>query len=649
MADTSCENRKITHPPGNTQLTRRPTTSLTWLHLLALLAAIIASLVSTIAHARTTLVIKGVEGRLAENIRLLVTQPPERDSQRQFRRYIDGLPEQVITALSAYGYYSAEASISVDEIAPPARKNGAEKVAGKIGEAIKGKPENKAKAGANNSKALPEPTSITQVTVTVTPNKPVTIQELTLDVELPGENNRDFDEALANVRAQLAQGKVFVSADYESAKSTLLTRAQDLGYFDFEYTSTEVRVSRRANSAKISLQAAAGERFTFGQILFKQRTFSETFMNRWAPFTSGDPYQAQLIGELTQNLQSSGYFSSVRVRPLIDPRYEQTVPITVDLTQREENQVAIGLGYSTDTEIRTKLTWGRPLINSRGHSAEWGIEVSRYVQSASFAYRIPRDKQPLFNYWGIEYGLKNDQREEFDSFLSTLNFQRVTRTPRGWDESIFLRWERERSEPGGVPLESDLVMPGVSYSRNRSKGKPFPTWGQAINFQLMGGSESLLSSVDFLKMVGRFRYLRAISDRNTIIAAVQYGAIRSNDYERVPLSQRFFAGGDRTVRGFAFREISPRTPEPESEAVGGRYLEVLSLEYNYRFVDNWSGALFADAGRAFNRFDVGYSVGAGFGVRWQSPVGPFRLDIAAPVSDNDTGSVRVHISLGSDF
>lgn len=622
----------------NEQLIQRPANSHK-LDTIAILIAMLVSLFASAGHARSTLLVQGVDGELAENIRLLVTQPPERSNERQFRRYIDGLPEQAVTALSAYGYYAAEAVISVDEVAPPAPKKGAEKIADQIGGAIKGKPETKDTAPAGET--------ITQVTISVTLNKPVTIQALSLGVEYADDNNSDFDDVLNEVRTQLKQGKVFVSANYESAKSALLSRAQDLGYFDFEFTSTQVRVSRRANSADVTLQATVGERFTFGDILFKQRTFSESFMNRWSPFQSGDPYQAQLIGELTQNLQSSGYFSSVRVRPLIDPRYEQTVPVTVDLTQREQNQVGIGIGYSTDTELRGKLTWGRPLINSRGHSAEFEFEVSRDIQSAGFAYRIPRDTQPLYNYWGAEYGLKNDQRDDFDSFLSKLNFQRATRTPRGWNESIFFRWERERSTIGDVELDTDLVMPGVSYSRNRSKGKPFTTWGQAISFELKGGSEQFLSTINFLKAEGSFRYLRAVSDRNTLIGSVQYGAIHSSNDDEVPLSQRFFAGGDRTVRGFAFRDISPRNND--GEAIGGVYLEVLSLEYNYRFVDSWSGALFSDAGRAFNKFTEGYSVGAGFGVRWQSPVGPFRLDIAAPISDNDTGDVRVHISLGSEF
>ncbi len=619
------------------------------LRCIALILAFVAALCAGTSHARSVLIIEGVEGELANNIRLLVAQPPEREQARQFRRYIDNLPEQVVSAMSAYGYYSAQASVSVTQLDATEADKSAGKQTEKAGNAIAG-PSDASQIGkqvANDSAEKQTAEKITQITIRVTPNAPVRIRNVDVQVTGTDESDRDFSEILTEVRSQLAKDTVFVSASYESAKSSLATVAQDIGYFDFEFSSAQVKVSRRTSSADITLIATAGERFTFGQIQFKQRTFSNTFMNRWVPFETGDPYQASLVGELTQNLQSSGYFSSVRVRPLIDPRYGKTIPITVDLTQQELNQVSIGVGFSTDTKARTKLTWGKPLINRHGHSAEAGLSLSRDVQSASFAYRIPRSKEPLVNYWGIEYGLKNDELGDTKSFLSTLNFQRVSRTRTEWIESLFIRWQRERFEAGGEKNTIDLLLPGFSYSRSRSKGAPFPVWGQSVSFQLLGGSKQFVSDIDFLKSVGRFRYLRAISDRNTIIATVQYGAIESNDFERVPTSERFFVGGDRTIRGFAFRDISPRNPD--DVAVGGRYLEVLNLEYNYRFLDRWSAALFSDAGRAFNNFDTGYSVGAGFGVRWQSPVGPFRIDIATPISDNDGNDIRVHLSLGPDL
>ena len=621
----------------------------------SLLLGLLSGLLSSSLAAQTTLVIEGVGGELAENIRLLVAQPPAKSSDRQFRRYLNDLPAQAVSALSAYGYYAAEVNVSVKESATPRPATTAGRAVEDVENAVKGvdgKKQETTQAGTATAKGKGQsPEATTQILINVTANEPVRIETANIQINTLDKKNTDFNAVLSQIRRQLGKGKVFISGDYETAKSSILNTAQELGYFDFEYSRTEVRVSRRAKTATITLIADAGVRFTFGDIRFQQRTFSDIFLNRWLPFTPGDPYQSELIGELTENLQSSGYFASVRVRPLVDPRYGQSVPVIVDLAEQQENQVAVGIGYSTDTEFRTTLNWSKPLLNSRGHSAQWGVSLARDTQTASFAYRIPRTKTPLFNYWGIEYGLKNDRDGDVDSFLSTLNFQRATRTSSNWNESLFLRWERERFNIGGVERTTNLVLPGVSYSRSRSRGQPFPTWGQALTFQLMAGSKSVLSSIDFLKAEGQFRYLRAVSERNTLIGSIQYGAIHSNNFDKVPTSQRFFAGGDNTVRGFAFRDISPRNPDGES--VGGRFLEVLSLEYDYRFRDLWSAAVFTDAGRAFNSFSTAYSIGAGVGLRWQSPVGPFRVDLAVPVTDTDnetdSGGLRFHLSLGADF
>ena len=571
-----------------------------------ILTSLLIFFVVSVHAAGTSLVVIGVKGDLKKNIELLVGAPPPTTDSRKLRRYIAALPAQSAIALNALGYYAADFKVSQ-------------------------------KVSDGN----------TVITINVTPNKPVLVKRL--GITLDGDANDDPAYKSVLDVLPIKKGDVFVSGKYESTKSALIDQAQDLGYFQFNFTEASVRVSRRELSADITLTADTGPRYTFGEILFEENLLSRAFLNRWVPFEKGDPYESGLTGELTQNLQNSGYFKSVRVIPLQDRRYGTEVPIKVDLTRKDSNEVAIGIGYATDVGPRTKLTWDKPLINRRGHSISTQLGLAAEKQNASFAYRIPRRNQPLFNYWGIEYGLLNDTTGDYDSFLSTLNFQRVSRTSTQWIESLFIRWERETFTVSNVTQTTNLVLPGFSYQRTRSRGSPFPTWGQSASLQVMAGAEDLLSSINFFKVVGKFRQLHALSDRNTIIGSVQYGAIQSNDYDRVGISQRFFAGGDNSVRGFQYRDISPT--DGDGNPVGGRYLEVASVEYNYRFLDRWSGALFTDAGRVFNAFDLGdpYSVGAGFGVRWQSPVGPFRVDLARPISNDDGSSWRVHLSLGAEM
>lgn len=563
--------------------------------------------VSQSVAAATKIEISGIDDELEENVRLFVGKPLN-ERERTLDRFERNLPDQAKIALSALGYYGAD--VDVDR-----RVEGKDII----------------------------------IAIDVQPNDPVRIDTITLRVEGDAQKDGKFMPVIADI--PLRRRAVFVSGDYEGTKSVLLDRAQDLGYFELAFTTAEVRVSRQRQTADITLIAESGPRYIFGDIVFDNDFLDEAFLRRWLPFTEGDPYEASKLAELTRNLQGSSYFDSVRVVPQRDARYEGTVPVRVTLARRDHNLVGLGLGYATeDKGVRGKISWNKPLINRLGHSASAEMSVSRVRQSASVGYRIPRGTKPLFNYYSFEYGLQNtvDDEEDLKSFLSTANVQRVSLRRHDWTESIFLRWEREYSTISGDERRTDLVLPGISFTRTRTKGSPFLTWGQAEEFTFMYGSRELLSTIDFYKSVVAFKYIRAVSERNTLIGTLQYGAISSNDFERVPASQRFFAGGDRSIRGYRYRDVSPRNLEGDS--VGGRYLEVLNAEYNYRFADLWTAAVFVDAGRAFNSFSHPYSAGAGFGIRWQSPVGPFRLDIAHPIDSNplDRG-IRVHISLGPDL
>lgn len=107
----------------------------------------------------------------------------------------------------------------------------------------------------------------------------------------------------------------------------------------------------------------------------------------------------------------------------------------------------------------------------------------------------------------------------------------------------------------------------------------------------------------------------------------------------------FFAGGDQSVRGYDYQTLSPRDDQGNRE--GGRYMFAGSLEYQYRIAERWRIATFVDQGNAFNSLGDKMNTGAGFGVRWVSPVGPLRLDLAHAF-DEDKGW-RIHFSMGPEL
>lgn len=569
------------------------------------------------ASAEVRLEINGLPEALEDNVRAVVGALPA-DETRPVRRFLRDLDANTRTALSALGYYAADIDISTADVIST--------------------------AGA--TEVNPDGRDVV-ITVDATPNDPVRVNSIDIDVAGSALGDDEFMKRLTDL--PLREGDVFLSADYESIKTDVLSAAQDRGYFDLEFQVSEVSVSRQNLTANIEIAIDSGERYTFGNVLFDEEVFSDEFLNRWLTFAPGDQFELEKIGESTDNLRGSQYFDSVRVIPQRDERYGKVVPVQVSLQNRDNNQVGIGIGYQTDIGPRVSLSWEKPLINRFGHSAAVDFEVSETRQSVGFNYRIPRKDQPLTNYWGAEAGVLNEDFSEDDVSYNktTLAVQRVTRTTHDFEQSLFLRWEHERSTVSDVDDTVDLLLPGVSYSRSRTHGKPHTTWGQSERFSIYSGSDELLSTIDFLKTTLNFRFLREFSDKNYFIGAIGLGWIESNDFDRVPASQRFFAGGDRSVRGFRYRDISPINAD--GDAVGGRYLEEFTIEYNRRFRDQFRWATFIDTGRAFNNYDTRYSAGAGIGFRWQSPVGSFKLDVARPVSNGDGNTPRLHISLGSDL
>jgi len=125
------------------------------------------------------------------------------------------------------------------------------------------------------------------------------------------------------------------------------------------------------------------------------------------------------------------------------------------------------------------------------------------------------------------------------------------------------------------------------------------------------------------------------------------GATATRDFNALPLAQRFFTGGDMSVRGYAFNSIGPT--DQYGNVIGGKDLMVGSVEVDHMLGPVLGVAAFVDAGNVFNSFNTSLEKGVGVGLRWRTPVGMVRLDFAHPVKRPDLGWYRIHFSIGTDL
>ena len=365
------------------------------------------------------------------------------------------------------------------------------------------------------------------------------------------------------------------------------------------------------------------------------------------PFTPDTPYDSELVAEHNQNLQSSGYFEVVRVDAAPSTAVGQVIPIDVDLETRKPRTMTLGLGYSTDTGARGKASWMRHWGNPRGDSYGFESEISQPKQNIGAWYDIPLDP-PLTDKLRLAAGYQNEEIANTDTLskLLTVGPEWHSKLDNGWTRVVSLRWQHEEYRLGDDSGLSTLLMPGVSYSVLRSDNRIDPSHGYSVTTDMQVAKQGLLSDTNLFHGDVQFKALTTLWEKHRFLGRIQFGGSATNGYKSIPPSLRFFAGGDQSVRGYDYQSLSPKNSD--GDRIGGRYMLAGSLEYQYQFAEKWRWATFVDQGNAFNTLDFpSLKTGVGVGIRWISPVGPIRLDLAHALDDD--GGVRLHFSMGPEL
>ncbi|MCU7948103.1 MAG: autotransporter assembly complex protein TamA [Candidatus Thiodiazotropha sp. (ex Cardiolucina cf. quadrata)] len=476
----------------------------------------------------------------------------------------------------------------------------------------------------------------------VQPGTPVKLAEV--DFQILGEG---ADDPLVGKVFPLAPGDVLDQTLYEQAKQVQLANTIERGYLDARYTQHQLEVDLQSYTASISLHLDSGMRLRFGEVRMNQDVMNPEFLARYVSFNTGDPFSQDALLALQGDLIDSEYFKQVEVVTRREEREGDQVPVDVNLKPNKRNRYRIGLGYSTDMGPRLTLDWKNRRRGRNGHRMRSELQISQPLSSLSSEYIIPLER-PTVDY--VSFGASF---EHFDSDTNQGNRALLSAThsvslERGWRRSLGLEYSYEDFKVGDQEDTSRLLVPSVGWLRIKSDGKEFVQRGKRLEFRIEGASESLLSSTSFIQLYANSKFIYGLGEGDwRVLSRLELGATWADDLKELPPSKRFFAGGDNTVRGFGYQDLGPR--DEDDDVIGGRYLTVGSLELERHISGKWSGALFVDAGNAFDPdFDSETAYGVGFGVRWRSPVGPVRFDVANG-SDGDERQWRLHIIVGPEL
>jgi len=483
-------------------------------------------------------------------------------------------------------------------------------------------------------------------TFDVTPGEPVLLRVATIDITGAAAADGDFTGAIE--RDAWRTGEPLNHGVYEGLKRRWSDLALERGYPDAKFVASRIDVYPDERVADVELRFDSGARYTFGAVDLHQDVVSDELAHAYLPFKPGDPYDARVLTMLYVALADSGYFQTIDVRPLEADRDAHAIPVEITLTASRRKQLTYGIGYSTDTGPRLRFSRTYRRFNERGHQFSVSAQISPVISEFGASYRIPFG-DPRKEWVAFDAGIKTEDTDTSTSDSLELGARRVAVRPGNWTRTQLLSLLVEDFEVGAQAGRAHLLMPGIDWTRILADNNIRPRTGSKISLRVQFAADELGSDNSLVQAVVRGKWIWSTPKMSRFIVRGELGAMAEDSFEDLPPSVRFFAGGDNSVRGYDFEALGPT--DATGQVIGGSSLATASFEFEHPMRakwPKWSMAMFVDSGNAFERHSFDTRTGAGLGVRWLSPLGPIRIDIAHPF-DDPTTSWRLHINLGPDL
>jgi len=484
-----------------------------------------------------------------------------------------------------------------------------------------------------------------QADYTIKAGPPVILRDITIVIDTGSTTDETLQAALQS--CQFNSGQVLRHAAYDACRRAITRAAERRGYFSAEFVERRIDVYPDQYAADINLQMVTGPRYVFGQPTVDQEVLDQDLIERFVDIVPGEFYDAERVRRLQRDLVSSTYFDQVIFTPAPRGAPHFDVPVHVELTPGKQYQFTAGVGFATD--VGPKLRGGvlNRRVNEAGHQAEAEVNLSRVISNIDLTYRIPLDKPR--DWITFDTGYKIEDNDSFESRLFTAGAQRIQRRKDNWVRTLFLELRLEDFEAGAFQdSDSELLTPGIGYAYVEEDYPPRPLSGHRSRVQLRGAVNGLISDTSFLQLYGNTKWVFGLWPGARLLTRAEAGFTAIDRFPDLPASVRFFAGGDTSIRGYGYNTLGPT--DPLGAVIGGSNLLVGSVEVDQQIAGDWAVAAFIDSGNAYDEVgDFNPATGVGAGIRWFSPLGPIRIDVAVPLESNAPDDYRFHITLGPDL
>ena len=542
-----------------------------------------------------------------KNLALLRRSDDRRATRDRLRRLTRGIPDEVTELMATEGYFNARASIEIQDTEAPWQVN---------------------------------------ITVTAGPVTRVTDVRLTFDGAIQANGESEPNASSAERVWALASGQVFTQEAWGDAKRAVLRHLLARRFPAARLSASNAEIDPETNTARLTVVYDSGPEYRFGELEINGlQRYSDHVVRALNAIRPGDAFSQAAIADLQTRLQSTPYFSSVSITADPNNANPNALVVRVDLVEAQRRLVEFGVGYRTDTGARLQASYADINFVDRGIHWRNLLRLEEKLQSASTQLTWPVRLSGWQDDVALEFR-KSDVRGLLVQALS-LNYK-YTKTA-GRIERGFLTLatvSREQPEGGERTLRRALV-PGYAWRYRAFDDLIDPRNGYELLGEVGAGTKAVLSDQNFIRVRGRIVALWSPTTLDTFVDRLEGGVVSAESRTGIPNQLLFRAGGDHSLRGYAFQSIGV------SEAgaiVGGRYLAIMGAEYIRWVWPRFGLATFYEQGNAFDdsnsRAWRKWNPGYGVGVRARTPIGPVNADVAYGQSAR---SLRIHLSLGFVF
>ncbi len=442
---------------------------------------------------------------------------------------------------------------------------------------------------------------------------------------------------------RLANGDTFRQADWDAAKNNLLNGLLTRDFPAAKIAGSAAIIDPPRLSAVLNIEIDSGPAFSFGKLEINGlQRYSQEMIDALNPIREGEPYSQEKLTELQARLQDSGYFRTAFATIEVDPANPQRVPVRVDLTENEKRRLAFGGGFSTDGGPRLQAKW----LDRRFLGHDWRLEselrLDRQTRVLGGDLFFPARE----NGWRPSLGSHFTQTDIANESNDRLRIDARYTSPYKTDEQVWgVSYLTDRQRVADTaPNNRQALVTSYSYTQRRLDNLIMPSRGHVAAIELAGGPRGLLNEANLVRIHGRVNWLSPIVNKLQAVLRAQFGQVLGTGRNTVPGELLFRAGGDQSVRGYAYNSLGV---EQNGAIVGGRVLGAFSAELVWQVTPAWGAAVFRDAGNAADNWrEFEFKQGTGMGARWRSPIGPVNLDLAFGQA---TREMRLHFWVGYGF